>query len=63
MISVHSFQRVFGFVGCAAFGWLLSFMGTLTLIGGPSDKNIRTFVALYVIGNVRRIHYNFPNPT
>ena len=26
--------------------------GTFTLIGGPSEKNIITFVILYVIGNV-----------
>ena len=53
---------------CAGFGYLLSFIvscisnkmidrsydtqGTLTLIGGPTDKNIRTFVILYVIGNI-----------
>lgn len=27
-------------------------MGTLTLIGGPSAKNIRTFIILYIFGNV-----------
>mmetsp|Transcript_4347 Transcript_4347/g.3897 ORF Transcript_4347/g.3897 Transcript_4347/m.3897 type:complete len:191 (-) Transcript_4347:97-669(-) len=45
-------QRVYGFVGCAAMGWILSFMGTMTLIGGPTPKNITTFAVLYVIGNV-----------
>jgi len=45
-------QRLIGFVGCAALGWVLSLVGTLTLIGGPSAANIRIFVVLYVIGNI-----------
>lgn len=45
-------QRIIGFGCCAAIGWILSFIGTLTLIGGFSAENLRTFVALYVIGNV-----------
>lgn len=31
---------------------MLSLAGTLTLLGGPSSKNITTFAVLYVIGNV-----------
>mmetsp|Transcript_11628 Transcript_11628/g.17468 ORF Transcript_11628/g.17468 Transcript_11628/m.17468 type:complete len:188 (-) Transcript_11628:42-605(-) len=45
-------QRVIGFGGCAGIGWLLSMMGTFTLIGGPSKKNIITFSILYVFGNI-----------
>lgn len=45
-------QRMGGFVGCFGLGWMLSFMGTMTLIGGPTATNIKVFVALYVCGNV-----------
>jgi len=45
-------QRLYGFGACFALGWLLSFMGTMTLIGGPTSQNITAFVALYVVGNV-----------
>eukprot|EP01036_Dinobryon_divergens_P025914 gene25914-34508_t len=45
-------QRLMGFAGCAGMGWVLSLMGTFTLIGGHSEKNIITFVILYIIGNV-----------
>jgi Got1/Sft2-like family len=30
----------------------MSLAGTLTLIGGPTSKNITTFAVLYVMGNV-----------
>lgn len=60
-------QRLIGFVGCAGLGWVLSFVGSLILIGGFSPANIQAFAALYVIGNVCRlllrpyviIHTNF----
>mmetsp|Transcript_28374 Transcript_28374/g.28672 ORF Transcript_28374/g.28672 Transcript_28374/m.28672 type:complete len:265 (+) Transcript_28374:117-911(+) len=45
-------QRLIGFFACAVCGYLLSFIGTLTLIGGPTPTNIRTFAVLYVFGNV-----------
>ena len=45
-------QRVYGFVGSCIVGWLLSLVGTLTLIGGPTQKNIATFAILYVTGNI-----------
>jgi hypothetical protein len=45
-------QRVIGFLSCAALGWVLSFIGTLTLIGGPTPTNIRTFIVLYILGTV-----------
>jgi hypothetical protein len=41
-------QRIIGFIGCASFGYLLSFIGSLTLISG----DITFFAILYVIGNV-----------
>jgi hypothetical protein len=45
-------QRIIGFVGCCVSGWVLSLVGSLTLIGGPTPKNITTFAILYVTGNV-----------
>lgn len=45
-------QRLIGFFSCAVFGWILSLVGTLTLIGGATDENIRIFAILYVLGNV-----------
>lgn len=45
-------HRLIGFFGCAGLGWVLSLVGTLTLIGGPTPNNIRIFACLYVIGNV-----------
>ena len=45
-------QRLYGFGGCAAAGYLLSFVGTMTLIGGFTPKNVQTFAILYVVGNV-----------
>lgn len=45
-------QRIMGFAGCSAFGWVLATIGTFTLIGGPTDKNIQAFACLYVFGNI-----------
>ena len=45
-------QRLIGCVGSGIVGWVLALMGTLTLIGGPSQKNITTFAILYVVGNI-----------
>ena len=45
-------QRILGFCCCAGTGWLLSFVGTMVLIGGMTNQNIQTFAALYVVGNV-----------
>ena len=45
-------QRIVGFAICAGCGYLLSFIGTLTLIGGFSETNVATFAALYVCGNM-----------
>ena len=33
-------------------GYVIAFVGTLTLFGGINDKNITTFAILYVCGNV-----------
>jgi hypothetical protein len=40
-----------GFCACAGFGYVLSLVGTLTLIGGFTEQNVQTFAALYVVGN------------
>lgn len=45
-------QRLFGFVGCTALGYLMAFMGSMVLFGGFSDEKIRTFIVLYIIGNI-----------
>ena len=45
-------QRIIGFSIAAGCGYLLSFVGTLTLIGGFSEQNVATFAALYVCGNL-----------
>lgn len=45
-------QRIMGFLGCTGFGYLLSLMGSLVLLGGFSDENIRLFITLYVLGNI-----------
>lgn len=45
-------QRIIGFVCCAGLGYVLSLVGTLTLIGGFSPTNVRIFIVLYVCGNV-----------
>jgi hypothetical protein len=45
-------QRLYGFIGCASLGYLLSFIGTMTLVGGVSPSTIKTFAVLYVLGNV-----------
>jgi hypothetical protein len=45
-------QRLIGFCSCAGFGYLLSLIGTLTLIGGATPENLRTFAILYVMGNI-----------
>jgi len=45
-------QRIIGFFACAGCGWVLSLVGTLVLVGGPTPTNIRTFACLYVFGNV-----------
>ncbi len=46
------FNRLIGFFGCAGLGWVLSLVGSLVLIGGPTADNIRVFACLYVFGNV-----------
>ena len=45
-------QRVIALVVCCCLGYALEICGTLTLIGGPSAKNIRKFSVLYVLGNL-----------
>jgi hypothetical protein len=45
-------QRLIGFGSCCGLGYVLSLAGTLTLIGGPTSKNITIFAVLYVIGNI-----------
>ena len=45
-------QRILGFALCAGLGYVLSLIGTLNLIGGFTDENVRMFALLYVGGNV-----------
>lgn len=45
-------QRIIGFASCACLGWLLSFVGTMVLLGGVTAANLNTFVILYVLGNI-----------
>jgi hypothetical protein len=45
-------QRVMGFVGCAGLGYALSLIGSLTLMGGFTDKNVTNFATLYALGNI-----------
>ena len=45
-------QRIIGFFSCACLGWLLSFIGTMVLLGGVNAANLNTFVVLYVLGNI-----------
>jgi hypothetical protein len=45
-------HRLIGFACCAAFGWVLSIIGTLILLGGTSAANIRIFIVFYIFGNV-----------
>lgn len=44
-------QRLYGFIGCAACGYLLAFIGTMVLVGGMTTANVQTFACLYVFGN------------
>ena len=37
---------------CCVLGYILEICGTLTLIGGPTARNIRKFSVLYVCGNL-----------
>ena len=45
-------QRLIALICCCVLGYTLEICGTLTLIGGPTAKNIRTFSVLYVCGNL-----------
>ena len=45
-------QRIYGYLGCMISGWVLSFLGTIVLIGGPTTTNISIFAILYVFGNI-----------
>jgi len=45
-------HRIIGFACCAGLGYVLSLVGTLNLIGGFTDENVRLFALLYVGGNV-----------
>lgn len=44
-------QRVIGFVCTGAVGWLLSLIST-SFILHPTPNNLRSFAALYVVGNI-----------
>jgi len=50
-------QRLYGFAACATLGYLLSFIGTMILVGGVNPANIKTFAILYVLGNVSTVQY------
>jgi hypothetical protein len=45
-------QRLIGFVSSFCVGWIISWIGSLVLLGGFSTENVRTFVALYVVGQI-----------
>ena len=46
-------QRIIGFAICAGFGWILSFVGAIMLLGsGINQDSIRVFILLYVMGNI-----------
>lgn len=45
-------QRLAALITCCVLGYLLEITGSLTLIGGPTAKNIRKFAVLYVLGNM-----------
>lgn len=45
-------QRLAALITCCVLGYLLEICGSLTLIGGPTAKNIRKFCVLYVAGNL-----------
>ena len=44
-------QRLYGFIGCACLGYLLSVIGTMVLIGGGIAE-LDPFIGLYITGNV-----------
>ena len=44
--------RLFGFIGCTGAGFVLSTTGSMVLFSGFSEKNITTFIMLYVLGNL-----------
>lgn len=45
-------QRVIGYFACIGVGWVLSLVGSLVLIAGPTADNITLFIILYIIGTV-----------
>ena len=45
-------QRLIALICCCVLGYILEICGTLTLIGGPTARNIRKFSVLYVCGNL-----------
>ncbi|KAJ1457934.1 Got1/Sft2-like family-domain-containing protein [Pelagophyceae sp. CCMP2097] len=45
-------QRLIAVITCCVLGYVLEIAGSLTLLGGASPKNLRTFAVLYVLGNV-----------
>ena len=49
-MSMH--QRILGFCALCAVGYLLSILGSLVLFGGYTDRNIRKFAELYILGNL-----------
>lgn len=44
-------QRIMGFAACSGLGWIMSTIGSCVLFGGFTEKNITTFILLYVFGN------------
>ena len=47
--------RLYGFIGCTGIGFLLSSIGSFILFSGFTEKNITTFIILYIIGNFMSI--------
>ncbi len=43
-------QRILGFVACSGIGWTLSTIGSFILFDGFSEKNVTTFILLYILG-------------
>ena len=50
--SLTKKQRLYGFGICFCLGYVISFMSTLTILGGGITKNAVKFGVLYSIGNV-----------
>mmetsp|Transcript_31085 Transcript_31085/g.53541 ORF Transcript_31085/g.53541 Transcript_31085/m.53541 type:complete len:120 (+) Transcript_31085:111-470(+) len=44
-------QRLSGFLGLTAFGYLLTILATLTISEGYDEENMQRFCGFYIVGN------------